>query len=475
MLGAVGDGVTDDSEAFQNTVDFAIKNHTNVYIPKGNYKAHFTVKRGDDDYSVCIYGDGNNTIISYDSDTVITVGNIENTENPTRNISLKDFKVEGNKNNVNGLLFYRVQNFEIDNVYINRCNNHGIKFQGAWDGNISNLNVLYCGNETDGNYVLYFTDVPGIANCNAIKVINSRFEISPCMIYSDFSEQIVFTNCKFEKGNKNNSDTYRPFLFKGHNKGFNFYNCIITNNVWNFNGVIDEKKYLILTDITNINNNDNHFIGFIGCHFYVSPSQTSCVFKGNQTQFIDCDFDKCEGTNYPFHINGNCKILNCNISVINGNKTIYFNKGKNFADIYVNIDGEHTETMFIIANNSNGKVKVTVLTELKDNYLPFFTNNITVINDSEIGWIPYEIDFISNSMYIQSGDSVTGYCDLIKISKTLKTMNYGIQGKIYTLIAINDVTIVTSGNIVSKDGNNILMTNGQLKQFLFRNGYLYEL
>ena len=475
MFGAKCDNITDDSTSFQNTINFALQNKMNVYIPSGIYRAHFTVTKGNDDYSICIYGDGNNTIINYDSGTIITVGNVESNENLTKNISLKDFRVEGNKNNVNGLLFYRVQNFELDNVYINRCNNHGIKFQGAWDGNVSNLNILSCGNETNGNYALYFTDVPGIASCNAIKFINSRFEICPCMIYSDFSEQIVFTNCKFEKGSKNNSDTYRPFLFKGTNKGFNFCNCIITNNIWNFRGVIDEEKYLILTNITNMSTTDNYFVGFIGCHFYVAPSQTSCVFKGNQTQFIDCEFDKCSGESFPFYLNGNCKIINCNISVINGNRTIYCNNGTNFTDVYISVDGTYTEPMLILSKTSNGKLTITVLSNLENNYLPFFTNNNIVVNNTTINFIPYEIDYNSNSMFIQSTDTILGINDIIEISKTVSTMQYGIQNKVYTLIAKNDVTLATNRNIVSKNGNNITMTNGQLKQFLFRNGYLYEL
>lgn len=37
MFGAVGDGITDDTTALQNTFNYAIKNKVNVYIPSGTY------------------------------------------------------------------------------------------------------------------------------------------------------------------------------------------------------------------------------------------------------------------------------------------------------------------------------------------------------------------------------------------------------------------------------------------------------
>lgn len=65
MFGAVGDGVTDDTAALKNCIDFAMTNNFAVYIPMGTYivtsqQLEFHVA---DKQSLIIIGDGQNSII----------------------------------------------------------------------------------------------------------------------------------------------------------------------------------------------------------------------------------------------------------------------------------------------------------------------------------------------------------------------------------------------------------------------------
>ena len=43
MFGAVGDGITDDTTAFTNMIDFSTENKCNIYIPEGSYKLSETL------------------------------------------------------------------------------------------------------------------------------------------------------------------------------------------------------------------------------------------------------------------------------------------------------------------------------------------------------------------------------------------------------------------------------------------------
>ena len=71
LLGAVGDGVTDDSAPFQAALDCAVSIGTNLYIPSGRYlfppinsnSIANVLFPQNTDLDICIYGEGNSTVL----------------------------------------------------------------------------------------------------------------------------------------------------------------------------------------------------------------------------------------------------------------------------------------------------------------------------------------------------------------------------------------------------------------------------
>lgn len=60
--GAIGDGITDDTEAVEQVIKAALKVNGTVYFPKGTYLISKTIKVNKDDSRILVFkGDGNSS------------------------------------------------------------------------------------------------------------------------------------------------------------------------------------------------------------------------------------------------------------------------------------------------------------------------------------------------------------------------------------------------------------------------------
>lgn len=131
MFGAVGDGVTDDIEAFQN----ALNANNYLYIPKGTYflSKPLLIKSGCN-----IVGEYQNTIIKVAKSFIYL-------EEPTRNINIRNLNIYGGEY---GLYLSPKETSEngfpnglIENLYVGECSKCGIYIRNAWDMVLANIHV----------------------------------------------------------------------------------------------------------------------------------------------------------------------------------------------------------------------------------------------------------------------------------------------------------------------------------------------
>ena len=121
QFGAKGDGVTDDTESFQDAVDFAISNGVSLFVPDGTY----LVSKLSIDDRINMYGNGVNSVIkSIDSnseDSIIYLVNAGIKES-----SIHDLAIDGNKsnnsNNIDGIKLYIDNSSYVGDLYTNLYN-----------------------------------------------------------------------------------------------------------------------------------------------------------------------------------------------------------------------------------------------------------------------------------------------------------------------------------------------------------------
>lgn len=157
MYGAVGDGETDDTNAFEN----AIKNAKKIRIPEGRYK--ITKDLVIDQNEVSITGHG--AVLVMNGHDII-VGGTSSTD--LRN----EFSISGVELSGGSLKVKCLNTFTVDNCYIHNAT-YGIVGSHCYNGNVVNSKF------TDCEYgVLFDKDVLApseTADHNMIKVMNCRF------------------------------------------------------------------------------------------------------------------------------------------------------------------------------------------------------------------------------------------------------------------------------------------------------------
>ena len=156
-FGAVGDGVTDDTEAFNAAMQ---STEEAIYIPRGTYivSAQVEVKN-----AKLIFGDGQNSVVKLKGDTPsnknygvneaeIHIFDILNVEN----VTLKNFKLDANKSEyTNYQQQYRAgTNFTVP-LYILRSNNTTIENMYICNGIIEGIYVGISDNVTIKDTVAY--------------------------------------------------------------------------------------------------------------------------------------------------------------------------------------------------------------------------------------------------------------------------------------------------------------------------------
>jgi hypothetical protein len=136
-FGAVGDGVTNDTSAIQNAINYSL----NIYIPEGVF--NYSALSGLSNNNVKVYGDGSTkTTLNYTGSSKAI--NIDGNGAFIRNIHISGISIKGNANTTSLLYLRDVarSNFKDINVYeANNSTGVGFDFLGI---QLNHFEDLYC-------------------------------------------------------------------------------------------------------------------------------------------------------------------------------------------------------------------------------------------------------------------------------------------------------------------------------------------
>lgn len=266
MFGAAGDGVTDDSVAFQNAIDYAYENRTYVFVPAANYvvgglelKYDGTVMVGvrntQHDKGTVLISNGNADVIKIgyqESGRMMVGGCLENISILANGLR-QDYLTA---KSVRGVNILNVAEFNMTNVFISGCKNGGVYARDYWDSTILGLEIRASGN----------TNAPAVYlggendNCNSLHFFGLHIEEVPYFLHLDgTSSHNQFFACKFEQG---------PIAIRetpAHNSLIEIYEGCFGNV-------------------------------FSGCFFtsaYVKANETLFRIRNNQTIISNCMFNNC--------------------------------------------------------------------------------------------------------------------------------------------------------------------------------------
>lgn len=167
-FGAVGDGVADDTVAIQA----ALTNRGAVYLPTGTYKITSTLTMYGD---TALFGDGPGLSViqgsGFTSGSLIQDSSVVVPTDINLNVTLKDFELDCNSYTTgtsSGVIFYRVGNVLIDNIYVHDCGSTALRWGQSYADTI-NVNVVNCRFERGrvGDGVQGFGRNVNITNCYA--------------------------------------------------------------------------------------------------------------------------------------------------------------------------------------------------------------------------------------------------------------------------------------------------------------------
>ena len=141
-FGASPGVVEDQSEAIKAALLFGSQNKTPIHIPEGVYYVADLLELRDNN---CVYGDGSV------SELFVMDGTNNNVfrASSRSNITLKDFSINGNKDNQtagNGLTLSTVDRFSVSGLYIRDTFNNAMNFAGCSNGEVYFNKVEGAGN-----------------------------------------------------------------------------------------------------------------------------------------------------------------------------------------------------------------------------------------------------------------------------------------------------------------------------------------
>lgn len=233
-FGAVGDGMTDDTLAFQNAIDTAIELSKTLFIPTGVYNVgnliNTKINTVLDDKSLVIRGEGIQTIINLkdENSKVVFRGLLR--------MSVYDLTIQNE--------FGSALQLGDDDSYVNRSNFINVKLKGSpralvlkrcFDIGFINCRIGSYNDYVSTNKVNAVIDFEGTANDFINQIAFIRCHIEDTMnngvqVYSHnyMSHNITFEACHFETRNRSS----RAFSIRlGRYWGFN--NCAFISNDYN--------------------------------------------------------------------------------------------------------------------------------------------------------------------------------------------------------------------------------------------------
>lgn len=351
MFGAVGDGVTDDSNAFMSAINYCIKEKTTLFLKGKTYVVSLDLNNSQNGF--CMEGEGDNNSILKPADGAEYVLKISGLDLTNRCLwfSFRNFRIDGNNKTVTALILDKCQNFYFDNIRLQNAKG-GIIATDLWDTEFYSLNLIDCSIPTESVYAVNM--IADLDCCNAVKFTNCRFEHCGAIIKAELLRHVFFTNCKFEQSQLN--ETCNPFMFTNVRETV-FVACIIIGSKATFTG-----------DEIYINGGTaNHFIKhivniakyaarlrFTSCDFVCANYGQQVWFSGDSTTFDNCDFKRAYGSAYSsFALGELCKINKCIISVVGNSHCVSISGNNNEIDIDVILVSNIATNAFIkIGNNA---------------------------------------------------------------------------------------------------------------------------
>lgn len=234
-VGAKANNETNDT----NIIQECLNKYNIVYLPKGVYNVTELSLNSNN----IILGDGNNTVLSSisDGDGIIKIINGFNQK-------VKDIHLQGNNNNIDGILLNRIEQTSIDsneiieNVKIEFCNN-GININSTYVRSCFILNCNISNNKKDGIIILgtdnfientlsYWNKGNGIhiKDGASNKINNSK-------TFGNSLNGLLINASAVQISNVESQDNYQHGLLNYQCWGNNYTNVTIsTNGVDNING-----------------------------------------------------------------------------------------------------------------------------------------------------------------------------------------------------------------------------------------------
>lgn len=241
-FGAIGDGVTDSTNAIQNAINsLDTKNGGILFFPTGTYMVSQSLVIPSN--KITIKGANNATTI-IKALTVLT--NIITVSNQVR-ISIRDIQLNGNSKATNGLWTDNVGQLFLDNVVVQGCLNSGILLNSnTWMFNFNNVYVL--NNETFG---IWIGD-----NCAGSKMNMVICEENGINLRVGYTRTINFLSCTFQR-----FSAYGNVLLEA-SWDLTFDTCWLESNSKNITGETYDFKM-----VQSINENIGHNIRLLNNSF----------------------------------------------------------------------------------------------------------------------------------------------------------------------------------------------------------------
>lgn len=212
---------TDSTEYIQNAIDFAIEHNKSVFIPEGVFytKSLYLPSK------TIIFGNGYNSVLKASYELNNHIINLKT--NTTHLITLNNFRIDGNKSNVNGeydgihfensktevgdqiidhyhvfknihvenckrngIYMYYTREVLIDNCITRLNDENGIFFQG------SDSKIINCTSAVNGKDGYHFITGCKIANCKAF------FNTENGFYASSYCYELLMTNCDFQSNSQ---------------------------------------------------------------------------------------------------------------------------------------------------------------------------------------------------------------------------------------------------------------------------------
>lgn len=316
-FGAKGNGVTDDTEAIQRTIDYCQLSNLIVYIPKGTYPCtHIDINA-----DITIRGELSTAYGSYagrfTAGTVLLdiseISSIQpfisvSADSRIYGFSLLNIRIQGNYQEHCALYLYQTGWSSIfSNLVISSFRDSAIHAIDAYDTFINNLTIYECGsvNPTSAKYAI---NLDGSTNVtNAWHFTNLHIEGCRYMIEFLKARHIEIVNAKFEMSpGAINTDGANAIIVKRDTS----YEISITSSffvgsdidVWREH-TWDSFKPAYYIDCQDTQENLHSFL-ISNCVFTCLGMGMLCVTSTNNLRVNNCSFDFVNGEFYAINLTG---------------------------------------------------------------------------------------------------------------------------------------------------------------------------